>query len=226
MAAPVYVSNGLITGGSNVTSVAIAYPASPLANDVALLLVHGDFSGTINTPAGWTQIGVQTASLSVDACVYWKRLVGGETGTVTVTRSGTAANAWFGGTMSMYRNCLASGTPYEYFGSNTGSTASQAGVATTTTGPDRLAVHLWSFGDNLTSAPAAGWTEDWEQLSALGNAGAQFADSRTAATAGTITAPTRTISVGNPWVVFGLALFPDVSMPLPVSPAIMHMLVR
>jgi hypothetical protein len=230
MAAPVYVTNGGLVGiGTTALTTTTTWPAVA-ANDIAFLIVHDDNHSVLSVPGDWTACGAQVdSSLSPSARVWWKRLDGTESGTVTLTRGTAALNEWFGGTIATYSGCITSGTPFEGYATAQGTTVTMNGPAITTTGPDRLAVLFWCQGDNLTSTVPAGYTQNFELLDAAGNDGGQDGDSQTVATATTVGAVTRTIASANPSITFGLALLPAAASfpPLPsVPPAIMHFLAR
>lgn len=209
MAGPVYFANGGLTGTSNATTAAIAYPAGVQVGDVAYLLVHSDNNSAITGPGfPWVQVGVQVnTGTTFGAALFWRRLTGTETGTVSVTRATAGTNNWFGGTMTVYRGATPGGVPHEIPAANSGSGTAVTGVALSTTGPNRMAVQLWAFGAAVTSAPGGAYTEDWELTNAAGNDGAQAADSQAVPLPAVIAAPTRTIAA-NPWAVFGLAVVP------------------
>jgi hypothetical protein len=120
-AAPSVISKGT---ASAVTSGSItpSYPASPLANDIIFLLVidHQPVSiGVINTPTGFTEAAQGTYQDSTPAnqgrvALFWRRAAGGESGTVSVSRTGdTGPDGTFFGQMYLVRGAITSGNPWD-----------------------------------------------------------------------------------------------------------------
>lgn len=233
MPAPTYVTNGGLVGvGTSAATAATAtYPAGVLANDVAFLAVLSDNHSVISVPGDWTACGVQEdSSLSPSARVWWKRLAGTETGTVALARVTGAAGEWFGGVIATYRGATPFGTPFEGYAVAQSTTVTMSAPAVTTLGPNRLVVLYWCQGDNLASTVPGGYTNNFELLDAAGNDGGIDGDSQSVATASTVGAVTRTLSLANPSLSFGMALIPAASFqPYPYpsnAPAVMHMLAR
>lgn len=140
-----------------------AYPAGVSAGDI--LIVHWYEEGTATTvtpPSGWVEIGTGTASTgSVHRHrLFWKRAVGGESGSVAFSHS----SLYCGGYMSRWTGCIATGTPFETQGgsANAGSSSSSTSapaVSDITDGPNRLLVYCAMSFSGGTWTPPSGFTE-------------------------------------------------------------------
>lgn len=198
--------------------ISIDYPSGIAANDIALLhvvMVDADSANTISTPAGWTSASNQDidGETSGKNAVFWKRLAGGESGSVSVSPgSALSGPDLICGRMTIWRGAVASGTPYEQLGNNNGSSTSLTGSSVTTTGANRRILNFgcYGFSGTLTTAtPSAGWTEVYDHASSLGSSGAGAkCYSIEKAVAGTLGAATHTLSTSRRWQVITLALIP------------------
>lgn len=121
MAAPGVPVKGTANAGT-ATSVTPSYPASVAANDIIWLLAisHQPVSiGVIDLPSGFTQVAQGTYQNSAPAnqgraALFWKRAAGGESGTVTVSRTGdTGVDGVFFAQMYKQSGCNTSGDPYD-----------------------------------------------------------------------------------------------------------------
>lgn len=208
-------NGGLADNSDSAADPPVAYPAGLQAGDIALLHAYIDDPGGANsiaTPAGWTLIAheLQNADASTANALYWKRLTGSESGTVSITSgSGHAATDSFCGVMSIWRGCIASGTPYEGLANNTGGSTTLTGAAVTTTGANRRVLHFGGHSGTATATPAATWTEvyDYETNSGSPNAGVKCYAIE-AASASTVGPATHTLSIGRGWQVIAIALIP------------------
>ena len=85
MALPIYQSSGALSTGFS--SVNVGYPSVINADDILLMIVANDRNTPPGVPTGWTLINSDfsstTSVLSYMCC--WKRALGTETGSVTVT---------------------------------------------------------------------------------------------------------------------------------------------
>jgi hypothetical protein len=210
---PAYVSHGGVVGNGATASTAVTlnFPASGvLANDIAILALHGDNHSAMAVPGDWTPCGAQEDTTgTVSARLWWKRCAGTENGTTVACTRGTGAAAeWFGGVISIFRNCPVTGTPFEGYATAQGSTTTMNGPAITTTGDKRLAAVFWAQGDDGVSTPPAGYTECYDLIEQSGNDGCATLDTQAVPTPATIAAVTRTIAVAAPSVGFGLAFLP------------------
>jgi hypothetical protein len=135
MADPAFKSAGT-AAESLTTSIAVPHPTGIVANDLLILHVLSKNLVDIATPAGWSQDATNgmKENVTLHSEWFWKRAVGGETGTVTVTRaSGTDL---FQGIMYRFTDVITTGTPYESLnvvGTTSSTTLSPADVMTTGT---------------------------------------------------------------------------------------------
>src|SRR5205085_1231231 len=94
---------------------------------------------------------------------------------VTTSGGDPAANDDLAGIMSIWRGCVASGTPYEQLGNNTGTSTSMTGTAVTTSGNNEFILNFCVSSDIATgSTPSAGWTETYDLDSFSGVADASL----------------------------------------------------
>lgn len=121
MAAPTVISKGTI-GQSTGGNVSPTLPASILANDIVFtaIISHQPVSiGVINTLATWTEVAQGTYQNSTPANqgragLWWKRMAGGESGTITFSRTGdTGTDGVYLAQCYLVRGCRTSGDPYE-----------------------------------------------------------------------------------------------------------------
>lgn len=203
MAAPAFVAAGTVVQGT--TSVAVPYYAGLAANDIAFIFANDRSNPTLADIAGWTgepQVAVGGGTAN-DCRIWWRRLVGSESGNVTVTStSGAAVNA----VMIGVSGAITTGTPYEdYDGTAAGDSTSATSNTITTTGDERLGIR---FTATVTVGGAAdaptGWTE---RVDSVGIAEAISIDTKTIASAGDEAASTRTVATGE-WSVLTLAVLP------------------
>lgn len=202
----------VITG----TAVTPTMPAGHAADDIALALVSSDISDTnLNTSStGWAKIG-QVNQTGYSAGLFWKRLTSGAEANPTFNSPArTGTNVVLAASISVWRGCVATGDPWEAYLSNQGATSPAAGNATgiVVAGTNRTVLAFLALGDDIATTTPAGWTERAAPKNTTGNDQGHFHDSRTQATAGTVAAPSRTLSAANPWAIFTLAL-----KPIPVS---------
>lgn len=149
-------------------SLTPSHPAGIQENDIVLL--HAFFhegttttTGTWNTPTGFTLVRKQNLTVAGakkgELALFWKRAVGGESGTVTVSRTGGTGNATVStANMSVWSGCVTSGDPWEGLTGITDETPPYAMSVTTTAG-GRVVV-AWVFAnDNVASTGQdANWT--------------------------------------------------------------------
>lgn len=212
-AGPQFVAAGTAAGNFGTTNpVNVPYPAGLAANDIAFIEATSRENFTtahnIDTPAGWNLVGEAgtNGSASNRHALFWKRLVGTESGTVQITRTPTYGTAdQFGGIMSIWRGCVASGTPYEGLATNAGSGATITSAAVTTTGINRLVVDFLGALNGGGKTPPGTRTEDYD-ASFGGQSGACAAHIEQA-TAATVAAVNYS-QASAAWQVFSLALLP------------------
>src|SRR5437762_11189945 len=115
MALPTYFGSGAFTfaAGAGITP---PFPASTLANDIALLVVESEnqvitlttangFVEVLNSPQGTGSAGV---SGSTRLAVYWKRLVGGDAAPVVANPGDDVT-----GQIHVFRGCRTTGNPWD-----------------------------------------------------------------------------------------------------------------
>lgn len=166
-AAPSVISKGTAAAGT-ATSIAPAYPASVLANDIVFILVisHQPVSiGVINTPAGFTQAaqGTYTNSSAVNqgrAALFWQRAAGGETGTVTISRTGdTGTDGSFFGQMYLVRGAETTGDPWDAVIARFGpGNTTVTWNAVTVSGAERTLLAFVSQANNVAVATPSTYT--------------------------------------------------------------------
>lgn len=210
MAIPVLTSAGAGVGGTGPT-IAVPYPATPAAGDLLLLFVAlRNLSDTVTTPAGFTLIAgpIDTVG-SLRGYLYGVIAAGGETGTLTVTISGTIDKAG-----RMYR-VIGNGTSNEGVASNndTGSIITDVGVVTS--GADRLALNFIATNGTtagvaaMSGATGGTWAKPISSYEVNnGNALQLDVNSADMATAGTIDGGSRDYTTPSQEVMFGLAVKP------------------
>ena len=86
---PAYVNKGANGGNAQAANLTLAYPASVAADNILIAHIYTETAGlSITPPSGWVEIGTEASSGGANTAVYrwyWKRAVGGETGSVTFT---------------------------------------------------------------------------------------------------------------------------------------------
>lgn len=154
-AAPIFVAAGAKQELGGTGTLNIPYYAGIAANHVAVIFA------IVNTPAadisGFTAFAAAgTIGLSgVDVRSYWRRLTGGESGTVSLATSSDGGGAIMFG----FSGCITTGTPYEDFGQVVSDQdGSVTSASTTTTGPGRLGVRIYGHSGS-TSTPPGSWVE-------------------------------------------------------------------
>lgn len=198
---PVYVASGTVISGES--SGNVPYYSGVAANHIALLWVLGYRTGaSISDISGWTGLTVITRSGSA-ARLFWKRLAGSESGSVTYSITGSGA-ALSTAVMAGFSGAIISGTPYEGAGSANGGSTSQTAATIVTLGGNRLGVRCGSFSGYEDTTPPASWTERVDSI----DFGMQI-DTIDIPAATTVAASTRTFSVSADWFVQTLALLPN-----------------
>jgi hypothetical protein len=172
-------------------------------------------NNTINTPSGWSlvaqnNVGVPASPSVYMQAIFWKRLVGSESGSVNITCSvahGGTDN--FQGRMSVWRDCITTGTPYEGLATAGNQNVNMASSAITTLGDLRKVLCFAGCDDDTLSTPASGWTEEFDVTSLSGSVdSAMKLYSITKATAGLLNAAEHTLAASERWRTHTLALIP------------------
>lgn len=218
-AVPTYFGTGGYAGGSNISSVAPAFPVGVQADDIALL--HASFhdgssspgSQTITTPAGFTLVDFQgptNIGATSIGYLFWKRCSGSEGGTtVTVNASETSNTEVYGSVISVFRGCKASGTPYEGIAHKAAAaTTTHTSDALTTLGPNRLALFIVGHRVATNASTAGSWAELYDFTTAAGNDAGVYAYSVAQAAAGAVTPASITMGLSAGYIAFTLALLP------------------
>lgn len=204
-----FVSNA---GGSG--AVNLAYPTGVAADLIAIIHVtlhDSTIVNTINTPSGFTQLVNNSTNGDPTAAVFWKRLTGSESGTVSIT-AGTAHSGTdcLHAEMTLWADCLASGSPFEAVATTDASSCSMTGASVTITGPNRQILHFGSCLFDRSVTPAAGYTQIYDHPDTSGaDAGSCLLAKRRAAT-GNESSATHFWSENERYKSFATALKPAV----------------
>lgn len=157
---PVYKDSGSVTSAAGVADRNVAYPATVNEDDILLIVMLDAEADTFTTPAGWASVHAQSDNANLSVALFWKRAVGTETGTVTVT-SASAATGVIAGVMHRFSGCVTSGTPYEEKISNVVALdAGQSLSNNSALGNSRLGIVITLVADNPTITDnSTGYTE-------------------------------------------------------------------
>jgi hypothetical protein len=159
VAAPVWQSSTTLTGSST-TSAVVTLPASIAADDVVLIFLYKENAAAVTPPAGFTELlNVQTTTGVHGLWVLWKRMAGGETGTVTASWTGAAYRV---AAAHRVTGCVTSGSPWGGSTSAANNTAANAtpAVSLASTATDSLL--FWgntNFAGAVTFTMPAGYTD-------------------------------------------------------------------
>lgn len=214
---PYFVAAGALVdhGASINTTMSVPYPAGIQENDIAVILCYSESAvgttHTITTPTGFASISEQPVVLNyIRQGVFWKRLTGTETGTVSVPTSigSGAAQDGHSAVMFIIRGCVTTGTPYEAMATTSGQSTALTGSAVTTLGAERLVAHLGTHRDSSTVTPAAGYTENLDISTTVGSDNGHAVYTKSVSTAQAEAAPTNTLSINERWRTVSLAFIP------------------
>jgi hypothetical protein len=172
---PVFVDNGGILQLRNVTSFSPEFPPLIEPEDIAILSViildtlSSPGSQVATAPAPWNLIHAVPRTtipglVSAYAMEYWLRCDGTESGPVLVTLSETnEAGGVANGVISVWRNCVATGTPVESASAGVeGSIGLQTTPSIDTNGSNRKI--LAHFASASGGAPASAAVDPAEEL--------------------------------------------------------------
>lgn len=162
-------------------------------------------SQTFSWPSGWAELSQQLQGAANHyAGVAWKRLAASDGGTSpTVTfNSGTLTGV---ARVITFTGAKATGTPFEQYAANAGTSGSSTSTAMTTTEGNELGVILHCYGRNTVSSPPSGWSE---RMDSGANVVRTCADTKTLAAPGTEAATSRTIA-SDDWITWTFALLSD-----------------
>ncbi|MDP9424034.1 MAG: hypothetical protein M3Q19_14600 [Pseudomonadota bacterium] len=197
--------------------MSVAYPVGIQAGDIAIihaLVVDSLNDNSLNVPNGFTQIEqvplFSEANTSSAAGIFWRRLNGSESGSVSVTTAvSTEATDTLAAGMSVWRGCVAAGNPFEALATARANNTSMTGSAVTTSGANRRVLHFCATYSGASATPASGWTEEYDYYAPFGTGeGGLMLFSKERAAAGTESAAVHTLSQSRRWVTFALALIP------------------
>lgn len=198
MAAPAFVAAGAIATGS--TSLSIDYYTGVAANHIAIVWVGAESTPTIGDITDFTGL-TQVDSTDSGGRLFWKRLTGGESGSVSCATTG-GLNAR--GVMIGVSGAITSGTPYEGANTNTGNSATATSATIVTTVAETFGIRCgYGAGSTAATDPPATWDERAES----GTTFSFTVDTKEIASAGTEAASDRTVGSGT-WVVQTLAILP------------------
>jgi hypothetical protein len=206
-AVPTVHTSGTASTGTT-TSITPSYPASGAVNDICFLLASSDNNSLITCPAGWQTVDIVAVDANYSAALFWRRLDGSESGTLTLTRATGGAGLLFAALPFSFRGCVTRGLPYEGLATTSGTSTTATGPIVTTSGINRQAAQFWAWGGIGVSTAPGGWTVCYQVNSSIGNDGSLACERQAAATPRAIAAPSRTLTLSEPYVVFGLALLP------------------
>lgn len=147
-------------GGAASTSIVVTAPAGIAAGDIALVWLQIEQTAmTITMPTGWAlkQSAVSSSGSTISGYLMWKRLTGSEVAADWTFSWPTSS--WRTADAHLIRGAAASGDPFGgTVGTSTGSTATRASVAYTTSGAG-LGVWLHTqFQDSNAVTLPSGYT--------------------------------------------------------------------
>ncbi len=164
MATPVFqtASSTIITGTA--TSVAVPVPSGVAANDVIIVGLYVETTGTVTPPAGFTEKSSASTTASGQehtGRIFWKRATGADSGTYTFSWAATVFHASAAMRVS---GCITSGDP---IGSPTNTAVNNSGSGTTTPAvatltPSQNNTLVFFFGTSYNGGdwtPPTGFTE-------------------------------------------------------------------
>jgi hypothetical protein len=209
MAVPTFVAAGAIATDLNGAASVTPTPPTHVANDILIAVAYNDFDSDMATAtAGWTQLTSQGTPGNFGMAFWWKRATAAGTAGPTITAAGTDQFAY----VLAYRGCITTGSPFENYTPNSGTSTTPTGTIVVTTGADRLVVALEIQGLNTAFSsgyPPSGWTNDSRLTSASGTTAGFAAISKTRLVAGNESAPTLgTLASSVSWNVSTFALIP------------------
>lgn len=218
MAAPAFQTAGTYAqtaGGNPATSISVPVPSGVAADDVIEIHIFTDTTTvTITVPAGFAESPSSPATIAANqkASVYWKRATGADSGSYSVTFSGsTYAEA----VAIRYNACITSGSPYDVSTSTTDSASGTVtpAVSVTTNGADRLIGHKGTNWAGGTWTAFSGFTDR-----AQGGFGTLFVQTKTQAGAGSTGSVTATSTASDKRTAWIAALLPVPPASSPVRP--------
>lgn len=175
-ATPAYVSSiskdlGNDSGGG--ADLVFTWPdLSELADEIdagtVIAVVHTTANNAFGTPyshnipAGFNSIHEGVCKDSCRHMMAYRRLDGTETGTLTCSKTAGAVGWSHAGTLSIWRDCRPTGTPYEGLSIVNGVEAPNINTGEiTTTGPYRRVVSFMTFDGNMAATAANNWASQY-----------------------------------------------------------------
>jgi hypothetical protein len=160
VASPVWVSANSLAGG-NANTAAFTLPSSLGAGDIVVAHFYREtnFSAVTAPDGTWTREATVATGVNIhEEQIWWKRCVGGESGTVTFTWTGTAA--FRAGGIHRITGAKTIGDPFADFTTNFNDTASFTTPAVSLTGTPPNSLLLWgasNFNGSSTWTRPAGY---------------------------------------------------------------------
>ena len=216
-AAPAVISKGTAAAGV-LTSISPSYPPGVAADDMIFMLVINNQPngiGAIATPAGFAEAaqGRYSNSSSIDrgtAAIFWQRALGGESGTVSVTRTGdTGADGVFFAQMYRVSGAVLTGNPWDAVTPRYGpGNATITWDAVTVSGAERTLLAFAVQADNIFAGTPAGYaaTVTGDATTAGTDAVLQLFDNANVSSDGVVTS-TGGVTAG--WTTFHVSLRPQ-----------------
>lgn len=192
------------------------------AGDIAIFHVHHPDAGsfaypTLSGPAGFTladTVNLHALNYST-AALYWRRCDGTEGGSgVFYSASSGSGTAIALCTLTVYKDCIATGVPFEALAHASGYAPTITGSDITTTGDRETILTLFGVEDfDNTSSPSPGWTELLHVGTTTANNGTVIIDEYPQDTPATVLGETRIVGGGvlgggMGFISFTLALIP------------------
>ena len=189
-----YVSSQISVQSTNATTIVVTRPAYSSGNLMIMIVVSDSDTNTWTTPAGWTA-GTNAAN---GRAVFYKTAGGSEASTYTVTQSSSRRS---NGTILVY-----SGAKWGGSGANTGSSTS---VTPTTTATLGLSTIIYcGFGTNASQVFSTPTGYTLRQSASGTEPPSTYVFELSNISTSPYTAPTSTVSGGNPGRAFLVSVDP------------------
>lgn len=156
MASASYIDAGAGAAAGSGTTIGVPYPATVAAGDVLVAHVSARAASGVTTPAGWTLVPSSSINSGGRSAAFYKVADGTETGSLTVTFTGSGGFGSNGIWGRMYR--FTGGTTVEGGGSEGNTATVVPDHSVTTSAGGRLAVNLVMVARVETLAAFTGMT--------------------------------------------------------------------
>ena len=170
MASPVW-QTGVATAGTTATSKAVTLPSSIAANDIVIVTLYKEDTGAVTPPAGFTEktaTGVPPTTNGPQAQhTFWKRMAGGESGTVSFSWT---ANVYNAAVADRFSGCTTSGDPISDINGNFNNTSGTPTPAVSLTGTPTDSILYWAstnFSGGSSFNPPGTFTEREDLIDVL-----------------------------------------------------------